>query len=815
MKFEELAARARNAYKIQDFALAESLALQLIQKSPDNSGLRIFSGNIYTKTNSFNKAVNEYQKSIELKPENPQAYNNIGIVYKKENKLKVAEEAFKTAFNFTPRRADICYNMGNIYKQMGDIERAVKFYKKAIELNPRFVFSYNNLGTLYEKQGKYNEAGVLYKKGLSVDNNHPTLRYNLGVAFQSDGDNESAVKEFRHALKSRPGWVDGLNNLGVALQNTGDPEQALKTFKRILSIAPDNARVNNNIGVILTEQGNYKEAENYLKKALSENPEYTKAALNLEEIHQEEGEIELAFKGLKRILHNDPENTEVRLQMGKVLTKMHKYKDAANHLRFIIKNNPEHLEACLAMGNLYFKIGKKRKAINYYKHALIINPGSIAARMQLALIYKEQGKIEKAIAQISHMLSREPSAFSPKLLLGELYLKQNLYTEALAVFEELYDRFPDNENILSALIHNYKAMGNKEKAILAAEKLAYIQGAKGTASDLTNLHTTLQLYEIVANEYAKDYEEIWDRNIKELVHPRKTLSEELKGKEEESLIFEEIPDLDGETVPIIDVGGIESVIGVREEEDTLILSEEDEYIPSLPEEDPEKEQEKEIPVIVQPKEGVTSSSKQDGFQQLRGGAPPEANIPPYQAEQFPVCSSSPPSRQIPAIVFPETIKIESPIIIKQDTPQIITPSESSKITVIKDHKKHPDDEQKITENELPHARIPEEKSSDLLGYLEHLAGFLPEKQRSSFENSEMKLKIESLREKLKGKKGLKNQIEQNYSVNKKNQSIQMTKDKITDTLSFMSNLSDYHPDKEIGHALKDKIAFMLNTIKRE
>ena len=59
---------------------------------------------------------------------------------------------------------------------------------------------------------------------------------------------------------------------------------------------------------------------------------------------------------------------------------------------------------------------------------------------------------------------------------------------------------------------------------------------------------------------------------------------------EESILFEDIPDLQKESVPIIDVGGLDPVMAVYEEEETLKLRESSEEFETVAEDEDEKEQ---------------------------------------------------------------------------------------------------------------------------------------------------------------------------------------------------------------------------------
>ena len=59
------------------------------------------------------------RKAIEIKPDFPEAYNNLGT----------------------------------LFKQKGELDRALESCEKAIEIKPGFAEAYNNLGTLLKDKG--------------------------------------------------------------------------------------------------------------------------------------------------------------------------------------------------------------------------------------------------------------------------------------------------------------------------------------------------------------------------------------------------------------------------------------------------------------------------------------------------------------------------------------------------------------------------------------------------------------------------------------------------------------------------------------
>jgi hypothetical protein len=115
------------------------------------------------------------------------------------------------------------------------------------------------------------------------------------------------------------------------------------------------------------------------------------------------------------------------------------------------------------------------------------------------------------------------------------------------------------------------------------------------------------------------------------------------------------------------------------------------------------------------------------------------------------------------------------------------------------------------------------KAGGLVNYLEELTEYLPDQRKSSFRHSDARLKIEYIKSRLKGRSGIKNQIESRFtppmdesvggSTEESTSSSSMDLGKIAETFDFMKNLAAYHPDKTLGTMLQSKLSGILHKIR--
>ena len=85
------------------------------------------------------KAIECFEKAIELKPDYAEAYGNMGIVLGIMKRLDEAVKCFEKAIELKPDYADAYSNIGISLTELGRYDEAIKCFEKAIELKPDYA----------------------------------------------------------------------------------------------------------------------------------------------------------------------------------------------------------------------------------------------------------------------------------------------------------------------------------------------------------------------------------------------------------------------------------------------------------------------------------------------------------------------------------------------------------------------------------------------------------------------------------------------------------------------------------------------------
>ena len=132
--------------------------------------------NEYYEAMQFTEAAEEYEKVLELEPDNVDVMTNLGVTYYRLGKLDEAIEVYAKAIAIAPEDADIRSNLGAAYVQKQGpeggtdyLEMALEEYQKAIELQPDLAEAHYGAGTVYALLNRIEEAIRAFEKFQEFD----------------------------------------------------------------------------------------------------------------------------------------------------------------------------------------------------------------------------------------------------------------------------------------------------------------------------------------------------------------------------------------------------------------------------------------------------------------------------------------------------------------------------------------------------------------------------------------------------------------------------------------------------------------------
>jgi DNA-binding transcriptional MerR regulator len=126
---------------------------------------------------SAEKAIQAYQKAIEMNPEAVGAFINLGTVYYNLGQMEAAESCYQSALSIEPDYALVHFNLGNVADEKNDLPRAREHYEEAIRREPAYSDPHYNLALVYEKLGLHGKARQQWLRYLKLDHQSEWASY--------------------------------------------------------------------------------------------------------------------------------------------------------------------------------------------------------------------------------------------------------------------------------------------------------------------------------------------------------------------------------------------------------------------------------------------------------------------------------------------------------------------------------------------------------------------------------------------------------------------------------------------------------------
>ena len=174
-----------------------------------------------------------------------------GDAFLKKGRIDEAMTQFQKVLQIKPDDAKAHYNLGNALLQKGRVEEAITHYQEALQIEPDDAAIHGNLGNALLQKGKVDEAITQFQRVLQINPHDAKAHYKLGITLFQKGRVDEAIDHYQKALQIEPEDAEGHGNLGNALQQKGKVDEAITQYQKALQILPANPEFQNNLAWLL------------------------------------------------------------------------------------------------------------------------------------------------------------------------------------------------------------------------------------------------------------------------------------------------------------------------------------------------------------------------------------------------------------------------------------------------------------------------------------------------------------------------------------------------------------------------------------
>ena len=199
----------------------------------------------YFSQGEYDKAIVEFEKSIQLNPTHEESYYYLGQCYLQKGIIEYNNKNIFKAYSLYRKANKIC-------------EQVIPQYKKIIEDNPDDLNSYLKLGYIYEVRSivpfinEYDKALEYYLKALELEMSSSSagntgiiiyLNTRIGYVYSQKKNYPQAIEHLERAEKMSPNYqanAEVYYYLGISYDKIGEKEKARESFLRAIELAPQS-----------------------------------------------------------------------------------------------------------------------------------------------------------------------------------------------------------------------------------------------------------------------------------------------------------------------------------------------------------------------------------------------------------------------------------------------------------------------------------------------------------------------------------------------------------------------------------------------
>lgn len=434
-------------------------------------------GIIYEVKAQPDKAIEAYQRAIEINPAFASPLNNLALLIAEDPKR--LDEAFAKATrahelaptdpsiadtlgwisfkhrDFAAARrllteswdklhmAEIAYHLAMVEYASGDEDKARQRFTQALQGNLRKELADDttahlailNFNPASPTAAQLEQLEMVAKRDASDYLAH----YRLAIAHYGKGDIEKAKTEFETASRANPKAAEPLLAL-ARLYMGSDSKRALQLAKDARQLAPTDASVALTLGSLSLSAHEYSTALSLLQEGLRAGKSSPEALLDLGIAQFAAGRISEATATLQNLAEKEPAGAVQQTARG-ALVLMGQTSFPLNERKALaeaqLKSDPQSLLGLVAMAQIEEQQNAFAKAAELYETVVTSAPGFWPARKQLAYLYAERLGNEKS-AYTHALKAREAAPADPQLarILGKIALNRGELANALRLFQE-------------------------------------------------------------------------------------------------------------------------------------------------------------------------------------------------------------------------------------------------------------------------------------------------------------------------------------------------------------------------------------------
>ncbi|HHS50717.1 MAG TPA: tetratricopeptide repeat protein [candidate division Zixibacteria bacterium] len=375
-------------------------------ESPDPHG---FLGNIYIGRGDYNRAINSFERALELDPTYSRAFIGLSAAHEARGEIEIARQYQRVYIESNP--FDLEAQRRFIWQLIdeGEFEEAFEIAADYVEHAEDDLFIFRQTAFLAYSFEHYEEAVDYFERYIEKNPLDQDARLYLGRAFFELGEHQRAIEQYRIILEDERS-AEVLIDIALAYSAANMPDSAIAVIESAREEYPETAAVVFYEAVIYSRSKDYETAVLRYSTALELEPENPRAMFGLGDALERMGERDSAIAIFRVIAELLPGDALTANYLGYLLVEEGIELDFADSLiSLAIKQEPENAAFIDSYGWLLYKRGEFERALEKLLLAeKLSDPNDPVILEHIGVVLEETGDLVGAKDYYKRALELDP-----------------------------------------------------------------------------------------------------------------------------------------------------------------------------------------------------------------------------------------------------------------------------------------------------------------------------------------------------------------------------------------------------------------------
>ncbi|KAJ2689848.1 glucose repression mediator protein [Coemansia spiralis] len=371
-------------------------------------------GSLAEQMGEHERALAAYDNALRYNPQSQHALSLIANIYRGREDFEKAVEYFQRIVNIDSTNGETWGAIGNCYLMLDEMPKAYHAYQQAIFHlpNPKEPKLWYGIGILYDRYGSYEHAEEAFNAVMSMDpefDKANEIYFRLGIIHKCQGKYAQSLECFNRILREPPKPLTETDiwfQIGNVHELNSEFVPARDAYERVLRENPHHGKVLQQLGALYfrpnTSLSNIEASVQLLMRAIEVDKDKTEAHTwyLLGRCYMVQRHYNKAYEAYQQAVYRDGNNANYWCSIGVLYYQINQYRDALDAYSRAIRINPYLSEVWFDLGALYEACNNQvNDAIDAYARAADLDRTNPVIEQRLELLRRILSTGQTSLAQ--------------------------------------------------------------------------------------------------------------------------------------------------------------------------------------------------------------------------------------------------------------------------------------------------------------------------------------------------------------------------------------------------------------------------------